>query len=46
MQEAKEGTNIQLVISSGKNRTVVPNLSNVEYDRVESLLKKKMVNSR
>ncbi|MCI5997699.1 MAG: Stk1 family PASTA domain-containing Ser/Thr kinase [Peptoniphilaceae bacterium] len=38
--EAKEGTNIQLVISSGKNRTVVPNLSNEEYDKVESLLKK------
>lgn len=38
--EAKEGTNVELTVSVGKNKTIVPNLSNVEYDKVEGLLKK------
>ena len=38
--EAKEGTNVELTVSVGKNKTIVPNLSNVEFEKVEELLKK------
>ncbi|MFT4444927.1 Stk1 family PASTA domain-containing Ser/Thr kinase [Parvimonas sp. G1967] len=38
--EAKEGTNVELTVSVGKNKTLVPNLSNVEFEKVEELLKK------
>ena len=33
--EAKEGTNVELTVSVGKNKTIVPNLSNVEFEKVE-----------
>lgn len=38
--EVKEGTTVNLVISVGKDKAIVPNLSNVDYDKVEDLLKK------
>lgn len=38
--EVKEGTNVELTISVGKNKALVPNLSNIEYDKVEDVLKK------
>ena len=38
--EAKVGTNVELTVSVGKNKTIVPNLSNVEFEKVEELLKK------
>ena len=44
--EAKEGTTVELVISVGKNKTIVPNLLNLEYDKVEELLKKNKLSLR
>lgn len=38
--EVKEGTNVELTISIGKNKTIVPNLSNVDYDKIEEILSK------
>lgn len=44
--EAKEGTNVELTISVGKNKTLVPNLLNIEYDKVEELIKKNKLTLR
>lgn len=38
--EVKEGTNVELTVSVGKNKTIVPNLSNIDLDKVEDILSK------
>ena len=38
--EVKEGTNVKLTVSVGKNKTIVPNLSNIDLDKVEDILSK------
>lgn len=38
--EVDEGVNVELTISVGKDKAIVPNLSNIEYDKVEEMLKK------
>jgi hypothetical protein len=38
--EVKEGTNVELTVSVGKNKTIVPNLSNIDLDKVEGILSK------
>ena len=38
--EVKEGTNVELTVSVGKNKTIVPNLSNIDLDKVEDVLSK------
>lgn len=39
-EKAKEGSNVELTVSVGKNKTIVPNLSNLDYDKAEELIKK------
>ena len=38
--EVKEGTNVELTVSVGNNKTIVPNLSNIDLDKVEDILSK------
>lgn len=38
--EVKEGTNVELTVSIGKDKTIVPNLSNLDLKKAEELLKK------
>lgn len=38
--KVKEGTNVELTVSVGKNKTIVPNLSNIDLDKVEDILSK------
>lgn len=38
--EVKEGTSVELTVSLGKDKTIVPNLSNLDLKKAEELLKK------
>ena len=38
--EVKEGTSVELTVSIGKDKTIVPNLSNLDLKKAEELLKK------
>lgn len=39
-EKVKEGTNVELTISVGKNKTIVPNILNLDLDKAEELIKK------
>lgn len=45
-EKAKEGTNVELTISLGKNKTIVPDLTNLDIKKAEELLSKNKLSIR